>query len=261
MMTGTIVGVDDMTIERRSKRTGKVIRETMSCVIVVPLRVRILIPESQMWFDASKAPPDYAIRSMIGAKIEFVVTKVDREAQFAIASRKMALQNRRRYFRMIMDEDGVDRNRKFRCTMLVVGPRRCLVECAGYDIGLTQRELRYAAIPDLRTEYESGMRLPCIVKNYDKDEDCIEISVKETEPNPFIGADERHPVGCKRLGVIAGKFAGGTFCNLYDNVVVQCLYSYQYEDSDFKMNDQVVVRIMKYDYNRQQIYGRIVPKR
>ena len=48
-----------------------------------------------------------------------------------------------------------------------MGPRRCLAECYGHDIDLTQRELSYTAIADLRTQYRPGNELDCIVKGYD----------------------------------------------------------------------------------------------
>ena len=48
--------------------------------------------------------------------------------------------------------------------MLAVGPRRCLVDCYGYDLEMTQKEIRYAAIPDRRTEFHPGSEIDCIVK-------------------------------------------------------------------------------------------------
>lgn len=45
---------------------------------------------------------------------------------------------------------------RVKCHVLAVGPRRCLVECGGYDIDLTQREMRYTAIPDLRGAVPPG---------------------------------------------------------------------------------------------------------
>ena len=89
------------------------------------------------------------LRNMSGAVIDFVVTHVDREAGFAIASRRLALRTRRYYFstQPSMSRSGA----RVKCHVLAVGPRRCLVECGGYDIDLTQREMRYTAIPDLRS--------------------------------------------------------------------------------------------------------------
>ena len=119
----------------------------------IPFRVRILIPSTEMWMQGEERP-DYVLRNMSGAVIDFVVTHVDREAGFAIASRRLALRTRRYYFstQPSMNRAGT----RVKCHVLAVGPRRCLVECGGYDIDLTQREMRYTAIPDLREQYHTA---------------------------------------------------------------------------------------------------------
>ena len=75
---------------------------------------------------------------------------------------------------------------------------------------------------------------------------------------PFDEASLRHPVGCRRRASIAGKYAGGVFCNLSDGAVVMCRYSFHYEDSDFKTGDTVMVVIQRYDEGKKQIFGKIV---
>ena len=188
-----------------------------------------------------------------------IIIKVDREAGYAIASRRMAARSQRYFFarRPALHRIGA----RIKCRMLSVGPRRCLVECYGHDIGLTQRELRYTAIPDLRDAYRPGEELDCIVKSFDADTAALRISVKETESNPFEGAAMRHPVGSSRLAVIAGKYGGGVFCNLPDGTVCMCSYSYQHEDSDFLIGDSVMLVVQRYDAEKQQMYGKILSKR
>ncbi|MEG2421564.1 MAG: hypothetical protein RSB55_08430, partial [Oscillospiraceae bacterium] len=229
-LTGEIIGIDRHAISTRDKATGVVKRQEMYCAIVVPFRVRILIPETEMWPRGEERPP-FVLRNMVGARIDFIILHVDREGGFALASRKQALSSRRYYFstQPSMNKVGA----RIKCGVLAVGPRRCLVSCYGHDVDLTQREMRYTAIPDLRDEYRPGQELDCIVKGYDREAGRLLLSVKETQPNPFDGAEQRHPLGCRRQAVIAGKYAGGVFCNLPDGAVVMCSYSYQYEDSAF----------------------------
>ena len=256
VMTGTVSGVDPQVIYIRDKATNRRVRQEMLCAVVIPFRVRILIPATEMWIGEPK--PEYVLKNISGATIEFVVVHVDREAGFAIGSRRLAMRNRRYFFasQPSMHEVGS----RIKCRVLNVGPRRCLVESNGYDIDLTQREMRYTAIPDLRTEYFRGQELDCIVKSYDRKEGALMVSVKETQPNPFDGAKFRHPVMSRRQAVIAGKYAGGVFCNLPDGVVIMCSYSFQYEDSDFTIMDKVIVLIQKYDFEKKQIYGKIVAR-
>ena len=120
--------------------------------------------------------------------------------------------------------------------------------------------MSYAAIPDLREQYHPGDELTCVVKQFDRKTGTLEISVKETVPNPFDEASLRHPVGCRRWASIAGKYADGVFCNLPDGAVVMCRYSFHYEDSDFKTGDTVMIVIQRYDEGKKQIFGKIVGK-
>lgn len=256
-LTGTIIGVDQHSVSVRNPETGKLEQHTMYCAIVVPYRVRIVIPAPEMWQSGAERP-DFVLQNMVGATIDFVIIKVDREGGFAIGSRRRAASSRRYYFahRPALSRFGT----RLTCRVLAVGPRRCLVECHGYDLNLTQRDLRYTAIPDLRDVYHPGQELPCLVKAFEAESGSLEISVKETEPNPFIGAELRHPVGCRRQAAIAGKYGGGVFCNLPDGTVCMCNYSHQHEDSDFMVGDTVILVVQRYEQSKQQMYGKILAK-
>lgn len=253
-MRGTIIGVDPHSMTVRSAQTGQVETKRMYCAVIVPFRARILIPETEMWAESEERPA-FVLRNMPGAQIDFVITHVDREAGFAIGSRRLALASRRYFFStQPLHQPG----NRVPCHVLAVGPRRCLVECYGYDVNLSQRDMSYAAISDLREQYHPGDELTCVVKQFDHKAGSLVISVKETIPNPFDEASLRHPVGCRRRAIIAGKYAGGVFCNLPDGAVVMCRYSFHYEDSDFKTGDTVMVVIQRYDEGKKQIFGKIV---
>ena len=217
----------------------------------------MVIPASEMW-KLGHERPDFVLQNMVGASIDFIIIKVDRESGFAIGSRRLAARSQRYFFahRPALCREGT----RLKCRLLSVGPRRCLVECYGHDIGMTQRDLRYTAIPDLRNEYRPGQELDCVVKDYDPEKEALRISVKETESNPFEGAEFRHPAGSRRQAVIAGKYGGGVFCNLPDGAVCMCNYSYQYEDSDFLVGDTVILVVQRHDLEKRQMYGKILSK-
>ena len=256
-LTGTIIGVDPRSIYVWNPRTEKKEKLTMYCAIVVPYRVRIMIPETEMWEEGEERP-DYVLQNMVGAKIDFIIIKVEREAGFAVGSRRLASRSQRYFFAHREDLHSI--GARVKCQLMAVGPRRCLAECYGHDIDLTQREISYTAIPDLRNKYHAGVELDCIVKVYDPEKDELVISIKEIETNPFLGAELRHPVGCRRLAVISGKYGGGVFCNLPDGVVCMCNYSYQHEDSDFMVGENVMLVVQRYDDEKLQVFGKIMSK-
>lgn len=255
-LSGKIIGADPHSMNVRNKETGKVERRTMYCVVVLLYRVPIYIPATEMWTGETR--PDYVLQNMMGTTIDFIITKVDREGGYAIASRRQAARAQRYFF--AHRPDLCRAGARIKCRMLAVGPRRCLVECHGHDVDLTQRELSYTAIADLRDKYHPGDELDCIVKGYNAAKRNLQISVKETESNPFEGAELRHPVGSRRFAVIAGKYGGGVFCNLPDGTVCMCNYSYQHEDSDFQAGDSVMLVVQRYEPEKRQMYGKILSK-
>ena len=257
VLHGRVIGVDELKLKVWNRQTNQTEQKSMLCAIIVPYRVRIIIPASEMW-DTGTERPDYVMKSLIGANLDFIIIKLDRENCFAVASRRMAMRARRYYFarRPMLNQTGA----KIQCKLLSVGPRRCLAECYGHDIEMTQRDLRYSAIPDLRDEYHPGQELDCIVKSYDAAADRLHISVKEVEANPFDGAIDRHPIGSRRLAKISGKYGGGVFCNLPDGTVCMCNYSYQHDDSDFVVGDTVILTIQNYDMQKKQVYGKILSR-
>lgn len=256
-ITGTIIGVDPLSIYVWNPQTEQREKKTMYCAIVVPYRVRIVIPASEMWEEGEERP-DYVLQNMVGATVDLIIIKVEREGNFAIGSRRLANRSQRYYFAHREDLRRI--GARVKCRMLAVGPRRCLVDCYGHDLDITQREMRYASIPDLRNEYHPGMEIDCIVKVFDPVKDKLEISIKETEVNPFFGAEQRHPVGSRRLAVISGKYGGGVFCNLPDGVVCMCNYSYQHEDADFMVGENVMLIVQRYENEKLQMYGKIMSK-
>ena len=93
-ITGTIIGVDPHSIYVWNPETERREKKTMYCAIVVPYRVRIVIPASEMW-EAGNERPDYVLQNMVGASIDLVIIKVEREAGFAIGSRRLASRSQR----------------------------------------------------------------------------------------------------------------------------------------------------------------------
>ena len=255
-LSGTVIGADPHSMNVRNRETGQVERRTMYCVVVLVYRVPVYIPGTEMWM--GEARPDYVLQNMMGASIDFIITKVDREGGYAIASRRQASRAQRYFF--AHRPDLCREGSRVKCRLLAVGPRRCLAECYGHDIDLTQREMSYTAIADLREQYRPGDELDCIVKGYRARQRELLISVKETEANPFEGAEQRHPVGSRRYAVIAGKYGGGVFCNLPDGTVCMCNYSYQHEDSEFQSGDHVTLVVQRFERDKRQMYGKILSK-
>ena len=256
-LTGTIIGVDSYRLAITDPATKKMEHKQISCLVVMDFRVKVIIPQTEIWFDTETNLPDYVVKKMIGAKVDYVVTNVDRPGECAIASRRMALGHARNRFFKDLKRTVPD---ILTCNVLVVGPNRIIAECNGFDLNFRNRDLSYTAIADLRTEYRPGQELEARFMRADQQSGALEVSVKEVNPNPFYGADKRHPVGSTRQAVISGTYAGGVFCRLIDDTTCLCLYSPNYFSEEFYIGDSVLIAVTRYDYGRKLIYGRILSK-
>lgn len=246
LMTGKVSGADLFTAGDNQT----------NCLVVIPYRVKILIPEEEIWFDDSTKRPAHVLRSMPRSEVDFIITYIDREGDWCLASRRQAMLIKQR----ALIRRGIREGDKVQARILAVGKTHLLAEYGGYDMTLSQRDLSYAMIADLRELYHPGDSRTAVIKGYDEQKNRLTISVKEAEPHPFDGADQRHPVGCRRASAITGKYAGGVFCKLEQNLDCLCTYSAQQYDNNFDIGDEVIVVVTKYNYPKKQIYGKIVAK-
>jgi len=244
VLTGRVSGVD----------TIKVGEENISCLIVFDYRVKVLIPYNEIWVGDSSGEekPDHVLRGFLGAEIDYIVRNIDREGCCVVASRALAMQRRRKSFAKRKPKIGdlVD------CRIMVASSTRLLVEHGGYECTLSQREISYGSILDLREDYKPGQRVKAVFKGLK--ENGIALSIKEVNPHPFDGIEARHPLHCRRVSRIMGKYAGGVFCELEKGFTCMCLYSPEQQDSDFDLGDDVIIAVTRYDYNNKLVYGRIV---
>lgn len=93
-------------------------------------------------------------------------------------------------------------------------------------------------------------------------ENDAEGSVQTEKPESVSAekASEEAMLGSRRLAVISGKYGGGVFCNLPDGVVCMCNYSFQHEDSDFMVGENVMLVVQRYNEEKLQMFGKILSK-
>ena len=250
VLTGEIIGVDANRFPQADGSVGSVL-----CAVLIPHRVKIIIPETEMWMPGTEKA-EHVMRNMVGANIDYVILDVDVENSCAIASRRLAMMAKRRYFQVA--RRGHTLGEILSGNVLSVGNSVCTVECQGYDMELRANDMSYASITDLRERFAPGQELRCVLTEY---EDAFRVSVKLATSNPFDLADQRHPAGSRRKGLITGKYNGGVFVTLPDDVTMLCRYTQMLHDSDFAIGDSVIAQVQSFNYQRKQIFGKILVKR
>jgi ribosomal protein S1 len=250
LLSGTVSGVDSF-----SSANG----EQTLAVVVIPYRIKIIIPEKLLWENPEQMRKSVT-RNLLGAKIEFVITEIDRENNFCIGSRVAALQLRRKKFIRSKPKAGV----RIPCDVLAVGKKSLYVEAGGYDLRLTQRDLNYSMMSDVRLFYANGQSLTAVVKKFAKASESSEselvISIRDAKPHPYEGIKKRHPVFSRRSSVIIGKYKGSVFCKLESDFDCKCKYSEYQCDEDFEIGDKVIIAIKGYDDKAKRVFGVIVSK-
>lgn len=223
-------------------------------MIVLPYRVKILIPEPFFWWQGEERE-SFVLQNMAGANVDFVIIAVDRMGGCAIASRTMALSRRRWEAKEIahLEQDSI-----VDCDVLSVGPSRLTLSCYGYDDTLTQIGLSYSYLGDLRDTYRPGQVLRAKVLSFTEEQ--LEVSVKAAAPNPYEGARQRHPPGSIRMASITSKYAGGVFVRLDDGCTAVCRYARHFSDDQFQPGDMVKVEIVSYSDDKQWMLAKIKGK-
>ena len=131
ILTGTVVGIDTHSFKVRDRDTKRIEYREILCAVVIAYRVKVLIPETEIWQPGSERP-SHVLRGMAGAEIDYVILDVDREGGVAIASRKLGLAARQHYFNA--EKNGHKIGEYLTCRVVSVGPRLCMVECrTGHD--------------------------------------------------------------------------------------------------------------------------------
>lgn len=249
LMGGVVMGVDSYNIGENG--------EKVLAVVVIPHRVKILLPESQMWEESDNIHQNIT-RNLLGAKIDFVITEIDRENGVCTASRIAANRIRRKQFLNIKPSPKI--GDLVKCSVLAVGVKMILVDVHGFDLRLKRQELCYATVNDFRNDYTTGQKLNALITETSKKETTLAVSVRDVQPHPYIGIKKRHPLNCRRSSVITGKYKGAIFCRLEDDFDCLCTYSEFQRDEDFEVGNKVIIIVKKYSDKAQRAFGVIVSK-
>jgi ribosomal protein S1 len=253
IISGRVQGVDYHTFDMKDAN-GKAHKQHLSCLIVIKYRVKIIIPETEVWFTPQEET--HWLRSMCGGTVDYVITHIDRENGFAVASRKLALKQLRFASRRY---DPLGKTVDIR--IIAVGKNVCTAHYSGYDVLLSQRDISYSVVGDLRECMYPGDVKKAVITEWNPTDGVVRLSIKATTRHPFDGIEVRHPIGCTRAAKIIGKYNGGVFCRLFDGMTdILCTYNALNYDGDFHSGDKVEILIQKYNTEKRLAYGKILRK-
>ena len=202
----------------------------------------------------------YMLTKRIGAEIDYVVKGIDQNTGLAVASRKEAMNTKRRYYYLSLTRDGTYRI----CEGLVcearvtcVIPDGIFVEIFGIDVYIPLRELSYTRIADAMGYFEPGDRVLVKITALDRSDPTdirVSASVKRVASNPVAKALEKIEVGSNYAGTVSMVDENGIFVQLDVGAECRCPYPYR---SRPPRDARVIVKIAGIDMEKQVTWGSI----
>lgn len=194
------------------------------------------------------------MRKMVGKNVVFKIKNIDRENKLCLLSRSEAKEE--------MQERAW---KKIKAGIIVpavvreVTDKVVKVNIGGIDTIIPASELSHGWIHNLRSKFKVGDTFDVKVKEVNKEEKSLRVSLKDLLKDPWEKVPEKYVVEGEYLGRITNIEEFGVFVNLENGVDVLLAMP----KNDFTRNlmtegGEALVRITKIDLNKSRIYGRLV---
>lgn len=244
-----------------SRQSGKILTGMLSavenvkwgdreipCAVVFYNGVKVIIPFSEM----NVREDIHVIRSMMGAEIDFVVRAIDTENEMAMASRKYAMELRRKLELPKHKEGDIIQVR-----VDAVGRDAVYVEAYGIEARIPKSEVDYGFVRDLSEYVQVGDRVLAKIKKLDVENGKITLSIKETKPDPRTAIKKKYTVGGEYLATVTGMDYYGVFVNLEQGIDALCVLP-NWSDFNVSPGDKLLVKITKINEKEGKITAKMV---
>lgn len=241
ILTGYIVGIEDEYYKLQDK--------VISCAILWYEGTKVLIPLPYL---NVKKESKSILRGMIGAEIDFIVIEYDATTNIAIASRKMAMELRRK-----IEIPKLKLNDVVKVRIVAVSRKYIIVDLYGIEIIIPAENLKHTYIVNAKDYYTVGNSLIVRIKKMDIANNLFELSAKDLIENPYNNIRKYITEGGEYIGKVIGypKQQSGVIVQL-ENSEVTCLVRVP---ASFNNNphfvDKVLIKISKIEENKKLIYG------
>lgn len=240
-----------------SRQTGRILIDNIGgieqhgdslCLIIKKEDVKILIPAKEASMSEDLTPAH--IKGMLGAKIDYIITAIDRQSCLATGSRKQAMQARHRELVRHKVGDKVKGN------IIAVGISLLVVEVFGIEKILRARDIDWGQIPDVRNVYNVGDECWMVIKDLDLENNNIRFSIKEADPDPYERIEEKFMLNWIYTGKVTGIPEYGIYCNLSKGIDCLCPHP-GWTNIRLKIGDTVSVKIKHIDREKRHVRGLI----
>ncbi|WP_394237450.1 30S ribosomal protein S1 [Niallia oryzisoli] len=242
VLNDVLVGIENIRIGSSKK--------TELCGVIRRAGIKGIIPLKESGIDIEDANALNQFRALTGKKVAYKVLNFDKEAGIFVASRKQAKEQMAEITLRKIDE-----GYNIYCVIREVEPGHVVGDIGGIDVHIPVFELTYGWVEDLRDRYEPGEVIEVQVMKIDKEKQEVKVSAKPLMENPFLECIERYKKNGEYVGTVSGVEEYGIFVNLEEGVDSLARHL---KFQNVQKGDQVLVRILSLDAEKERISARII---
>lgn len=200
----------------------------------------------------------YLLTKRIGSEIDYVIKGIDNESGIAVASRKDAMNTKRRFYYLNQTPEGLYRIYEGLCCearVMAVIIDGIFVDIFGVDVYIPLRELSYTRLPSAMGYYEPGDRVLVKITSLKRDDPekiRVTASVKQVNANPIDKVIQKIEVGSSYAGTVSLTDERGIFVQLDMGAECRCRYPLRARPPK---GARVVVKVNGTDAQSRHIWG------
>ena len=168
ILTGKIIAIENEQMKE----------ELITCAIIDFNGIRVLIPATEISEDSKNDKK--LLRNMMGAEIKFIIVEADKISSKAVGSRIKALERLQE-----INIKKVEIGDKIYGKIIGVWRKYIRIECLGMDFIMKAQDLQYGYIEDVSKMYKVNEQIKVVIKDIDKENRTIKISVKDLLEDPY----------------------------------------------------------------------------
>jgi len=190
---------------------GRVMRKIKGGLLV-DIGVPVFLPASQV---SIRRTAD--IGRYIGQTIECKIIKIDTARRNIVVSRRRVIEDKREKLKeALMEEIEVGQMRKG--VVKNITDFGAFVDLGGIDGLLHITDMSWGRISHPSEMVAIDDELDIMILNIDRERERISLGLKQKEPSPWDGIDEKYPVGSKVRGQVVNVMSYGAFVKLEEGV-------------------------------------------
>ena len=169
--------------------------------IVYHLGYRVVIPMKEMNIQIIKEAANYGdekrrmlriVNSMIGAEIDYVIFALHEDEQAAVASRRVAMETKKRHFYFPLDDGTryITVGRRVQARVIAVAEKWMRLEVFGVDCVIKVKEVDWGWVGNIKKLYNIGDKVNVVVTalelNHETKNVYVEVSIRALKKNDLL---------------------------------------------------------------------------